>query len=86
MIQPLSNRVLIKTIKTATKTETGLLLPDDPSATHRPQTGEVVAFGSEVKELTMGDTVLYSLYGHEAVTVDDVDHVLVTADNILAIV
>lgn len=51
--------------------QNGLVITSDPTQTAKPQKGEVIAIGADVKHVQVGDTVLYSQYGHEDLGEDD---------------
>ena len=60
-IQPLGTRILIKPLEQASKTASGLFLPE--SAKEKPQTGEVVAVGDDESiKLKAKDKVLFAKY------------------------
>ncbi len=68
-IQPLADRVVVKSLEAETKTKGGIVLPD--TAKEKPQEGDVVAVGpgrvtDEGKhvpmELKKGDRIIYSKY------------------------
>ncbi len=60
-IKPLKERVVVKySSEELEKTPGGIYVPD--VAKEKPQKGEVIAVGSEVKEVKVGDTVLFDKY------------------------
>ena len=67
-LQPRTTRVLIQPDAPATQTASGLLL-----AEHRKpeQLGHVLAIGSEVRELAVGDHVLFSWQSGQELHLDD---------------
>ena len=92
-IKPLADRVVLKPVEEETVTASGLVLPD--TAKEKPQQGEVIAVGPgslddngkrsalEVKE---GDKVIYRKYGGTEVKQDGTEYLIVSEDDILAIV
>ena len=87
--RPLSDRVLIKRLEGADKTESGIYLPD--AAKEQPQMGQVVAVGpgrtheGTVTPLAVkiNDTVFFGKYsGTDAGN----DHLIIREDDILGIV
>ena len=62
-ITPLGNRVLVKTVEVASKTKTGIFLPDTVSK-ESPTIAEIVSVGDgdKVNSLRVGDKVIYSKY------------------------
>lgn len=66
-LQPLNGHVLLRGIEAATKTSSGLYLPE--SAVEKPTEGVVVAMASDVsKDLSLGDRVIYKKFSGEEVT------------------
>jgi len=85
-IEPLGERVLIKILKQASQTDSGIYLPE--TAKEKPQNGEVVALGPEIDEdevpLQIGDTVMYPKYTGTEIKIDGEDHLIIDASDILA--
>ncbi len=88
--KPLADRVLLKRVEGAEKTEGGIIIPD--AAKEKAQTGMVIAVGPGRKDNTgntiqmavkAGDTVYF---GKFAGTEADDDHVIVREDEILGVV
>lgn len=71
-----------------TKTASGLFIPD--TAKEKPLQGTVIAVGPGNKDVTMevkkGDTVLYSKYGGQEITIDGKDYLIMKQSEILAII
>lgn len=91
--QPLGDRVLIKPLEAETKTAAGIVLPD--TAREKPQQGEIIAIGpgrllangERVKPgLQVGERVLYAKYGGTELKSGDEKYLLVSENDILAIV
>jgi len=92
-ITPLFDNVLIKPIKSETKTAGGLYLPE--TAKEKPQVGEVIAIGEGAldengKKLPMiikvGQKVMFTKWGGNEVKVENEEWKLVKQTDILAIV
>ena len=92
-ITPLGDRVLVRPAEKEEARRSGIIIPD--TAKEKPQEGKVVAVGQgkvsdEGKTLPMqvkaGDTILFGKYSGTEITVDDVDHLILHQDDILAIV
>ena len=86
-VQPLGARVLIRPLVEAeSRTSSGLYIPE--TAKEKPQTGEVVAIGDEQDEIKVkvGQKVLFPKYTGTEIKLDNVDHLIMDADDILAIV
>ena len=87
-IRPLADRVLISPLPAATKTASGLFIPD--SAQEKQQRGTVVAIGSGKKDepltVKVGDTVLYGKFSGTEVKFEGTDYMIMKEEDILAIV
>jgi len=81
--QPLGDRVLVKVQEVETKTASGIYIPDNASQ-EKPTTAEVVAVGSEVKDVAVGDTIMYAKYAQSAtVTIDTIEYLVMETKEIL---
>jgi chaperonin GroES len=93
-IQPLGDRVVVKSLEAESKTKGGIVLPD--TAKEKPQEGKVIAVGKgkmlesgEVKplEVKVGDKILYGKYaGTEITSKDGEELIIMREEDILAIV
>jgi len=82
-IEPLGTRVLIKPLEQEAKTSSGLFLPE--TAKEKPQTGEVVAVGTdEDMKLQAGDKVLFAKYSGTEFKLDGVEYLLLEENDVLA--
>lgn len=86
--KPLSNRVLIEPIVVESKTASGILIPD--TAKEKPQQGTIVAVGGGKKDQPMtvkvGDKVLYGKYAGTEIKHENENYLLMTEDDVLAII
>ena len=86
-IQPLGSRVLVRPDNEAeSRTSGGLYIPE--TAKEKPQTGEILAIGDDEEEIKVkvGQKVLYPKYTGTEIKLDGMDHIIMDADDILAIV
>ena len=92
-LKPLGDKVVVQLIESEDKTASGIYLPD--SAKKKPQTGTVIATGNgrvldngERNTLTVqvGDTVLFSKYGGNEVTIDGEDYPNLDEEQIYAVI
>lgn len=86
-IQPLGIRVLVKPDKEVeSRTSSGLYIPE--TAKEKPQTGMVVAIGDEQEDIkvAVGQKVLFSKYGGTEIKLDGIEHLIMDADDLLAII
>ncbi len=89
---PLNDKILVKRVEAEDKTAGGILLPD--MAKEKPRQGKVLSLGDgkllengkraafQVKE---GDRVLFSSYAGNEVTVDGDEYLIMSEDDILAV-
>jgi len=86
-IQPLGDRVLIKPLEETIK-KGGIIIPD--TAKEKPQKGKVIAVSTgkdaEDIEVKVDDKVLFGKYAGTEITIEGVDHLIISAGDILAIV
>ena len=83
-IQPLADYVVSQTEEAPSKTASGLYLPE--AAKEKPKTAKVVAVGKNVKEVKVGDRILYENYTETVVKIDGKDYLIVKEDKIIATV
>ena len=90
-LQPLEDRVVVKPSEEEEMTTSGLVIPD--TAKERPQEGEVIAVGPGRFEdgqrvpmdVKVGDKVIYSKYGGTEVKIDNVEYLILSARDVLAV-
>jgi chaperonin GroES len=91
-LKPLGDRVILKHQEAEEKTKSGIILPD--SAKEKPQAAIVVAVGlgkeengnrvpMQVKE---GDKVIYSKYSGTEVKYGEEEYIIVSQNDIIAVV
>jgi chaperonin GroES len=92
-VVPLNDKIVVKRLEAEEKTTGGILLPD--TAKEKPKQGKVLSLGEgkrldngkrapfQVKE---GDTVLFTSYAGSEVTVDGEEYLIMTEDDVLAVV
>jgi len=86
-VTPLGTRVLIRPEEaTEGRTSAGLYIPE--TAKEKPQTGIVIAVGDEEEDIKVeiGQKVLFPKYTGTDIKLDGVDHLIMDADDILAVV
>ncbi len=92
-LRPLGDKVLIKRVEAETKTKSGIVLPD--TAKEKPKRGKVINVG-EGKRLEngqrtapavkKGDEVIFTSYAGTEIKVDGEELIIMSEDDILAIV
>jgi chaperonin GroES len=92
-IVPLNEKIVVKRLEAEEKTAGGIVLPD--TAKEKPKQGKVLSTGEgklldngkrapfQVKE---GDRVLFTSYAGNEVTIDGTEYLIMTEDDILAVV
>lgn len=82
-IKPLADRVVAVREEAATKTASGLYLPDN--AKEKTAIFQVKAVGPDVKSLKPGDRILYNGYTSEF-KLDDTEYLIIKEEDVLATV
>jgi chaperonin GroES len=93
-LRPLADRVVIKPLEREEMTKSGIVLPD--TAKEKPQEGTVEAVGSgryneqsgkRVElDVKVGDRVMYAKYAGSEVKIDEVEYLILSEKDILAVV
>lgn len=83
-IQPLADYVVAQAEEAQSKTASGLYLPDN--AKEKPKTAKIVAAGKEVKQLKVGDKIIYKSYSPTEIKLDGTEYILVKEEDVLATV
>jgi len=81
--KPLKERVFVSYTEEAEKTAGGIYLPD--TAKEKPQKGKVEAIGSEVKEVKVGDVVLFDKYSGSKINIEGTEYLILKEEDILGI-
>lgn len=84
-VRPLGDRVLVKLVEEQERTQSGIYIPD--TAKDKPQTGMVVAVGDgEEVKVESGQRVLFAKFAGTEIKIDNVEHLILSVDDILAVV
>jgi chaperonin GroES len=83
-IKPLADRVAAVREVAATKTASGIYLPDN--AKEKPVLAKVVAIGPDVKALKVGDKIVYKEYSTTELKIDGTEYLIVKEEDVLATV
>lgn len=90
---PLHDKIVCERLEAVAQTAGGIILPD--SAKEKPKQGKILALGQGKPlddggrakfQVKVGDTVLFTSYAGSEVTVDNREYLILTEDDILAIV
>lgn len=83
----IAGKILVKPSAAQEKTAGGLYIPD--SAKDKPLNGEVILVGAALKDQTcevkIGDKVMYGKYGGTELSIDGVDYLLISQNDVLYI-
>src|SRR5260370_37012499 len=92
-VVPINDKIVVKRMEAEDKTAGGIVLPD--SAKEKPKQGKVLSLGDgklldtgkraafQVKE---GDRILFTSYAGNEVNIDGEEYLIMTEDDILAVV
>lgn len=83
-IKPLADYVVVQQEQAESKTASGLYLPT--AAQEKPKVAKVVAVGKAVKEVKVGDRVVFGGYSNTEVKHDGQDYIVIKEENIYATV
>ena len=83
-ISPLGDNIVAQTEEVTSKTASGLYIPE--SATEKPKVAKVVAVGKLVKEVKVGDKIVYKSYSTTDVKVGTAEYIIVKEEDVLATV
>lgn len=91
-VRPLHNRLIVQRVQEEEKTRGGIIIPD--SAKEKPTEGKVIAAGPGRRDekgnliamdVKKGDRVLFSKYSGNEVTLDGEEHLIISEDDVLAV-
>ena len=92
-ITPLNDKIVVERLEAEDKTAGGIILPD--AAKEKPKQGKVLALGEgktlengkrATFQVKLGDRVLFTSYSGTEVNVDGKEYLVMTEDDILAVV
>jgi chaperonin GroES len=92
-VVPLNEKILLERLEAEERTAGGIVLPD--TAREKPRQGKVLSLGQGKLlesgkrasfQVKVGDRVLFSSYAGNEVNVDGKDYLIMTEDDILAVV
>ena len=93
-LRPLADRVVVKPVEREEMTKSGIVLPD--TVKEKPQEGIIEAVGngryneqSGVRvalDVKVGDRVMYAKYAGSEVKIDEVEYLILSEKDILAVV
>jgi chaperonin GroES len=92
-VVPLNDKILVERLEAEQVTAGGIVLPD--TAKEKPKQGKILELGEgkalengkrSAFQVKKGDRVLFTSYAGTEVTVDNKEYLIMTEDDILAIV
>ncbi len=92
-VRPLADRILVKREEPTETVRGGIIIPD--TAKEKPQEGKVVEVGPGkldengkrvALELKKGDRILMGKYAGTEVKIDDIEHIIMREDDVLAVI
>ena len=81
--KPLGERVLVKRAEVESKTASGIYIPDN--AKEKPQTAEVMAIGTKVEDIKVGDTIVFEQYRGTEIKLEGKDYLVLNVENIIGV-
>ncbi len=83
-ISPLADYVVAQAEEAASKTASGLYLPE--GAKEKPKVAKVLAVGPLVKDVKVGERIIYGGYSNTEIKHDGKEYILIKNENIFATV
>jgi chaperonin GroES len=92
-IVPLNDKILVERLEADEKTAGGIILPD--TAKEKPKQGKILSVGDGKLlddgkrasfQVKVGDRVLFTSYAGNEVTIDGKEYLIMTEDDLLAVV
>ncbi|HDQ26421.1 MAG TPA: co-chaperone GroES [bacterium] len=92
-LRPLGDHVIVKPMEEGEVKKGGIIIPD--TAKEKPSKGEVIAVGPgkvledgkrKAMDLKVGEKILYQKYGGTEIKIDDVEHLVMTEEDVLAVI
>lgn len=81
-MSPLGDYVVAEQDAAQTKTASGLFLPN--SGTEKPKLAKVLAVGPLVKDVKVGDKIIFGGYSNTDIKIDGSEYMLIKLENIYA--
>lgn len=92
-LRPLNDHLVVKALPKEEVTKSGIILPDTATK-ERPEQGEVIAIGPGRMEdgklfemsVKVGEKVVFKKYAPDEVKIDDVEYLLISERDVLAVI
>lgn len=82
--KPLGERILVKSVEESNTTASGIIIPDN--AKEKPNRAEVLAIGSEVKDVNIGNTVVYGKYAGTQLALEGQEYIVLELSDVLGVI
>ncbi|WP_428739389.1 co-chaperone GroES [Sulfurimonas sp.] len=82
--KPLGERILVKSVEESNTTASGIIIPDN--AKEKPNRAEVVAVGSEVKDVSVGNIVVSAKFAGTPLALDGQDYTVLELKDVLGVI
>ena len=92
-LRPLGDHVIVKPMEEEDVKMGGIIIPE--TAKEKPSKGEVIAVGpgkimedgrKKPMDLKAGDRIIYQKYGGNEIKINDVEHLIMTEEDVLAVI
>ena len=83
-LKPLFDRIIVERKNAEEKTSGGIILPD--TAKEKPVEGVVLAIGKDVKDLSVGDKILFTKFGGTEVKLEDKVYLIMKEVDVLGVI
>lgn len=81
--KPLKDRVFVSYAGETEKTAGGIYIPE--AAKEKPQRGKIEAVGNDVKNVKVGDEILFDKYSGAKISMDNVEYLILKEEDILGV-
>lgn len=79
--KPLKDRVFVSYTEELERTSGGIYIPD--AAKEKPQRGKIEAIGDEVKQVKVGDQILFDKFSGSKIKIGDQEYLILKEQDIL---
>lgn len=93
-LKPLNNKIILEAVSAEEKTKSGIIIPDTANK-EKPEQGKVLAVGSgkllengerAKMDVKVGDVVIFSKYSPNEIKLDGKEYLVISDEDVLAIV
>lgn len=83
-LKPLFDRIIIERLETESKTGGGIIIPS--SAKEEPVFGIVVAIGKNVKDINVGDKIVFPRFGGNEINLENKKYLVMKELDVLGVI